>query len=183
MQTITIEPQIYVACLASYNNGILHGKWIDATLSGDEIMQEVKAMLADSKIEEADEWAIHDYQGFECINIDEWQSFDEVSEIANMLIDSRWDSSLIASLYEHLGSGTTTENVIDYLHENYLGEHESLGHWAEQFLDETGGLESIPENLRYYINFDKYGLDADINGDIFTVDISNRRGFHIFWNH
>jgi hypothetical protein len=23
-------PKIYVACLASYNNGILHGKWIDA---------------------------------------------------------------------------------------------------------------------------------------------------------
>ncbi|WP_447531297.1 antirestriction protein ArdA, partial [Legionella pneumophila] len=24
-------PQIYVACLAAYNNGIVHGEWIDAT--------------------------------------------------------------------------------------------------------------------------------------------------------
>lgn len=24
------KPEIYVACLASYNNGYLHGQWIDA---------------------------------------------------------------------------------------------------------------------------------------------------------
>ena len=24
-------PRIYVACLAAYNNGRLHGRWIDAT--------------------------------------------------------------------------------------------------------------------------------------------------------
>ncbi|CZG68743.1 Antirestriction protein [Legionella pneumophila] len=24
-------PQIYIACLASYNNGIFHGQWIDVT--------------------------------------------------------------------------------------------------------------------------------------------------------
>ena len=26
-----ITPKIYVACLAAYNNGHLHGEWIDAT--------------------------------------------------------------------------------------------------------------------------------------------------------
>ena len=25
------KPRIYVACLAAYNNGILHGAWIEAT--------------------------------------------------------------------------------------------------------------------------------------------------------
>jgi antirestriction protein len=29
--TLTTEPRIYVACLAAYNNGNLHGAWIDAT--------------------------------------------------------------------------------------------------------------------------------------------------------
>ena len=27
----TEQPRIYVACLAAYNNGILHGAWIEAT--------------------------------------------------------------------------------------------------------------------------------------------------------
>ena len=29
MKTVTDIPRIYVACLASYNAGILHGEWID----------------------------------------------------------------------------------------------------------------------------------------------------------
>ena len=30
-------PSIYVACLAAYNNGHLHGKWIDVDGDADEI--------------------------------------------------------------------------------------------------------------------------------------------------
>ena len=26
----TTQPRVYIACLAAYNNGILHGKWLDA---------------------------------------------------------------------------------------------------------------------------------------------------------
>ena len=31
------NPRIYVACLAAYNNGYLHGAWIDADQGADEI--------------------------------------------------------------------------------------------------------------------------------------------------
>ena len=37
-------PSIYVACLASYNNVILLGVWIDATQSEDDIMKEIWEM-------------------------------------------------------------------------------------------------------------------------------------------
>jgi hypothetical protein len=52
------RPRIYVACLAAYNNGCLHGRWIDAT-TPDEIWAQVRAMLADSPEPDAEEWAIH----------------------------------------------------------------------------------------------------------------------------
>ena len=52
------QPRIYVACLAAYNAGHLHGRWIEAT-TPDEVMVEVRAMLADSPLPEAEEWAIH----------------------------------------------------------------------------------------------------------------------------
>ncbi|WP_273241477.1 antirestriction protein ArdA [Hyphomonas atlantica corrig.] len=51
-------PRIYVACLAAYNNGRLHGAWIDAT-EPDEMMQGVRAMLAASPEPGAEEWSIH----------------------------------------------------------------------------------------------------------------------------
>ena len=38
-------PRIYVACLAAYNNGCLHGRWIDVT-TPDEIWDAVRATLA-----------------------------------------------------------------------------------------------------------------------------------------
>ena len=56
--TVPDRPRIYVACLAAYNNGRLHGAWIDAT-TPDEIRTEVRAMLAASPEPDAEEWAIH----------------------------------------------------------------------------------------------------------------------------
>jgi len=38
-------PRIYVACLASYNNGVLHGAWIDAVQDADALQAEVATML------------------------------------------------------------------------------------------------------------------------------------------
>lgn len=40
--------KIYVACLASYNNGILHGRWIDTTLGEDHIRKQIEAILSRS---------------------------------------------------------------------------------------------------------------------------------------
>lgn len=37
--------RIYVACLASYNNGVLHGAWIPASSDVDEMEEAVRAIL------------------------------------------------------------------------------------------------------------------------------------------
>jgi antirestriction protein len=55
--------RIYVACLASYNAGILHGRWIDASSDPDAMQGEIDAMLKASREPGAEEWAVHDYDG------------------------------------------------------------------------------------------------------------------------
>ena len=50
---------IYVADLAAYNNGKLHGVWIDATQDLDGIQEQINQMLADSPEGFAEEYAIH----------------------------------------------------------------------------------------------------------------------------
>ena len=55
----TSEIRIYVACLAAYNNGCLHGRWIDAMQGEDHIWLETSAMLAASPVQDAEEYAIH----------------------------------------------------------------------------------------------------------------------------
>ncbi|MBI1620073.1 antirestriction protein ArdA [Aquamicrobium zhengzhouense] len=41
--------RFYAACLASYNNGVLHGAWIDAESDVDAMQEQVNAMLRKSR--------------------------------------------------------------------------------------------------------------------------------------
>lgn len=51
--------RIYLACLAAYNNGRLHGAWVDADKGQDHIWNGLRAMLRASPEPDAEEWAIH----------------------------------------------------------------------------------------------------------------------------
>ena len=63
-QRTSPSPRIYVASLSDYNAGQLHGKWIDADQEASNILGAVHAMLSASTEPYAEEWAIHDYEGF-----------------------------------------------------------------------------------------------------------------------
>ena len=76
--------RIYVACLAAYNNGHLHGEWIEVTDEAS-IWEAVQAMLFASPIDEAEEWAIHDYEGFEGAQVGEYFSFESVVKLADYI--------------------------------------------------------------------------------------------------
>jgi antirestriction protein len=56
--------RIYVADLAAYNNGFLHGVWIDATEDVDAIHEKIAVMRAASPVAGGEEYAIHDFEGF-----------------------------------------------------------------------------------------------------------------------
>ena len=49
--------QIYVADLAAYNAGHLHGVFIDATEELDDIQDQINAMLGNSPVDDAEEYA------------------------------------------------------------------------------------------------------------------------------
>ncbi|ABD10193.1 hypothetical protein ThrDRAFT_00307 [Frankia casuarinae] len=62
-------PRVYVASLADYTNGELHGRWIAADHDVEDLEGAVARILATSPArrhgEAAEEWAIHDYEGFD----------------------------------------------------------------------------------------------------------------------
>ncbi|WP_435656012.1 antirestriction protein ArdA [Brucella pituitosa] len=49
-QRIRKHSRIYVACLTAYNDGYLHGAWIDADQDPDQIKDEIAAMLVRSPV-------------------------------------------------------------------------------------------------------------------------------------
>jgi antirestriction protein len=158
------EPRIYVACLAAYNNGYLHGAWIDAAQEPWAIYDAVRVMLAASPVAGAEEWAIHDYEGFGGIRIEEYANFDRVSELASFLAEHGAVGAALLDYY----SGDLAE-AREVLADRYLGQHTSLADYVQEVTEET---TAIPQPLRYYIDYAAMARDAELNGDLFTVIIA-----------
>lgn len=158
-------PRIYVADLAAYNNGILHGQWIDATDSVDDILQQITDMLQDSPVSDAEEFAIHDYDNFGPCSLSEYASIESVHEIAAFL-DEHPD--LGAELLSHFNN--QVDEATNAL-EQYYGCYRSLAEYAQQFTEDT---TDIPSHLAYYIDYEAMARDLELSGDIFTIQV----GYH-----
>ena len=73
------KPKIYVACLASYNAGVLHGKWIVPSTDIDELQNQIDEVLKTSRSWNADEFAIHDYDNF--YDLGEYPNLEDIIKI------------------------------------------------------------------------------------------------------
>jgi len=132
MQTTKVQPRFYAACLASYSEGILHGKWIDATDDAEGMYLEVEQMLEASPSEYAEEWEIHDHEyldidgggGFDCTGVlhdiaERVRMYEKYSrEAVEAYVSNfgRWDESHFENSY----MGYTTDRK-DW----------SVDHWVE----------------------------------------------------
>ncbi len=166
------EIRIYVACLAAYNNGILHGSWIDANQDAWAIWGDVSAMLRASPVEDAEEWAIHDYEGFEGAPISEWTSFETIAALADFIGEHE---TLGGKLLEHYGGDL--EDAKAAL-EEYAGEFESLADYARDLTEQTG--TEIPAHLARYIDYAAMAHDMEMGGDVFTIETGFNQ-VHVFW--
>jgi len=169
--TATDTPRIYVACLASYNAGILHGEWIDAT-DAETIREAIQEMLEKSPIPGAEEWAIHDFEGFGGIQLDEWEDIDRVAELG-ALIDER--GKAFAAYANHVGVDYATEESFQ---DAYCGEWDSEQAYAENLFDELY-LHEVPDHIQNYIDYEAFARDLFIN-DNYSVESDS--GVYVFRN-
>lgn len=172
-----VATRIYVACLASYNAGRLHGVYIDDLdmFDGDEVHERVQAMLATSPVEGAEEWAIHDHEGFGAYRVEESHSFEELCQVAKLIAEH--GSEVASHALEHVELARAS----DYIADSYQGQHRSLADWAEQWLEDTGMMQEVPEWARYYIDTSAWARDANYNGEVYAVD-SSHGGVHVFYS-
>jgi antirestriction protein len=168
-------PQIYVASLTDYNAGLLHGAWIDAAVEHEELWGRVNAMLASSPTAEdegrsAEEWAIHDYQGFGSFHLNEHESLRTVASVARGIALHGQAFSAWAA------EGLATPDELARFEECYLGEWESVESYAESIIDDFGIMAEVdrvvPEGLRPYVVFDVSGFAHDLvlGGDVSAVE-------------
>jgi antirestriction protein len=165
--------QIVVACLAAYNNGILHGEWIDLNQPLDDVWRTINTMLKTSPIPDAEEWAIHDYEGFESYDLGEYEGIQRTYALAQFILEHGKLGGLLLDFMN--GDLNEAENAL----QNYMGEFRRLADYAEQLTQDT---VSIPEHLAYYIDYEAMARDMDMSGDVFTLQTAFEE-VHVFLNH
>tara|TARA_Y100000052_G_C2922239_1_gene69032 strand:- start:220 stop:735 length:516 start_codon:yes stop_codon:yes gene_type:complete len=165
------ETRIYVACLAAYNNGHLHGAWIDATFGQDAIWDQINEVLKTSPILGAEEWAIHDHEGFEGLNISEYEGIQSVVEKAEFIKEH---GRLGAELVTYYADLETARKAID---DDYAGVYKSLAEFAEELTEQT---TQIPGSLQYYIDYERMARDLEVS-DVLAVELGFEE-IHVFWS-
>lgn len=180
MKTETIvQPRIYIACLAAYNNGKLHGRWIDANQAASEIWDELNAMLKASPSPGAEEWAMHDYEGFGGVHLSERPDIDRISILARLIEDhgeafTLWYQNQDADYFR-------ADELEEKFLEQWQGAHDSEAAFADHLLEETGQLRELPEWARNYFDSESYARDLRLGGDYTFV--SHHGQVYVFSNY
>lgn len=154
LQEITNQPAVYVGTYGKYNNGSIYGKWIDLTFIEDEA--DFLALCEEIHADEEDaEFMFQDWQSVPSRFISESGFSSEFWDYLDALKNCDKPEALEA----FISYGYEAE----YFEEAFMGEYGSEEDFATELLDNTGELDQIPQNLRYYFDYEMYARDLFIN--------------------
>ena len=123
--------------LAAYNAGYLHGVWIDATLDLEDIQAQVDIMLAASLVEGAEEYAIHNFEGFDGYDLGEYEGLEKAHETACFIEEyPEFGGALLAHVNEIDEARKAAE-------EDYCGCYTSLADYVQDLRPAPADFASI----------------------------------------
>ena len=163
-------PRIYVADLEAYNNGRLVGEWLDLAdyNDADELMDAIQDVLKKSG---GEEYAIHDVEYIPSSMYSEYMGKRDFEELYEM-IDLAKDNNLPLEVVQEVVSQYDASAV-----DEFQGKYDNAEDFAEQLVDEMGGLEnfSSPEYYVYMTDTDRRLLAGEM-ADSYVQDIRDEDG-------
>lgn len=175
----TDVPRIWIGSLSDYNNGVLHGEWIDATQDEAEVQRQIAEVLVRSPTaakhgDPAEEYAIFDYDNFCGLQIGEYDSITEVIRLARLIEEH---GEAFAAWAEYFGREVATA---DDAGERFLGSYAGCYGSKEQYvkclLDDLGVTAELDEAvnpiLRGYVSVDYAMLarDLELEGSVTFIE-------------
>jgi len=170
--TSPATPRIYVACLAAYNAGHLHGEWIDCDQDADAIHEEIQDMLKASPMPDAEEWAIHDYEGFSGYSVSESEDIETVATLGQLIEEH---GPAIALYLSH--GCCDVDSLEEHFQDAYSGEWDSESDFAYDWHEQCGHIND-DHPLMMYIDWDSVARDMFIDG--FYSDTDENGVLHVF---
>ena len=185
--------QIYIACLASYNNGTPHGKWIDATSDVDEMQEDVNALLRSSKqpnvmvecptcggvchvracltckssgeVPSAEEFAIYDFDGIP--NLGEYCGLQAVADYVELVEahDSFAPAMIEAVMDDCCGDLALAK---ERLEDGYCGTFARFQDFADGYAEDCIFPDVDNEMAQRYFDYESFARDLEM--DMHTID-------------
>lgn len=157
---------IFITNLGKYNEGELVGEWVKLPVSEEELETVFECIEIN---EEYEEYFITDYEtDITGLKVGEYDSIEDLNELAETLEDlDEYEREIVeAMISEDYDLEKALEKKDDCV---IYHDCNDMSDVAEQYAEETGLLDNIPENLRYYFDFETYGRDMKIEGTfVFT---------------
>ncbi len=166
----TPPPRIWVGSMSDYNNGILHGAWIDAARDPAQLQADIDTMLAASPWtartgEPAEEWGVFDFDNFGACRIDQHENLDWISAVARGIQQHGLAFAAWADVVEE-------PERLSQFDEAYQGHYDSVTAYVEQLINDLGYDELldrvVPTSLRPYVKID---VDATARDLLFGGDL------------
>ena len=165
---------IYVGTYSKYANGCLDGAWLnlDDFVDFDDFERKCKEIHRD---EQDPEFMIQDYEAGYLINKRNYQEsgiswIEEIFEIAENFRNTSIEEGAFYAFYEAFDHFPEDENEF---YDKYLGEFSSYSDLGYFLIYELGCWD-VPEILKNFIDYEKYGREA--SWDFHEIDN------YYFWN-
>jgi len=173
--------RVYITDLEAYNNGHLVGSWYELPMSEEELAQAIQNELQKGQqvckhTHTHEEYFISD---FECnyMQIGEYDSLDELNEIAQKMEELESNEKMAVKLMLENYIVNSIDEAIENLDSLICTGKSNMEDIAYNYIEESGLLQRMPENLQGYFDYEAFGRDMEINGSYFRDDEG------IFWEY
>ena len=166
-----MKMEICLTNLGKYNEGEL----VFTRLVLPATTEEIYAAYDEIGVAEGtmyEETFISDYEtDINGLEIREYANIDDLNELAEEL--ENFDEYELEAFGAMLEYGYATDEALQKVQDGEYRLYDgcySMADVAEMYAEETGLLSSIPDDLRYYFDFEAYGRDMDHNGHFAETD-------------
>jgi antirestriction protein len=165
-------PRLYVGTYAKYNAGSIKGAWLALTDFDDQAS--FLAACRELHKDEADpELMFQDFENMPKALYNE-SACPDLWEILSECERHGVEFDTLAAFVEHgLGDWDDVNRCADA----FLGQYDNEEAYADQYIEGTGLLDSVPENLRGYFDTEKFARDlffeltsVDVPGGVLVFD-------------
>ena len=169
----------YITNLGKYNEGNLSYKLIGFPIDEDELNEALAAIgckyTDENGKEHNTEYEEFFFSGWECeipFEFGEYESISDVNDIAERVevLEAYEQDVLKVILEEHTSDVDEALRIVEGGNYVMWSGCESMAEVAERMAAEFGDLNDVPERLRYYIDYEAWGRDLDIEGTFLEGD-------------